>query len=251
MRNRLLVLAIMFVAVLGFGCSSPDDALEEPVAEADHDGGDAEEGADQEHGMEGDERDHYSKPDEVYAFLGIGEGDTVVDLMAGGGYNAERLAHLVGASGTVIVEGGSEDFEDRTIDGDLSDYSFTLVGDVAEIEDGSVNAVIAVRAYHLFPDVPAQLAELYRAMVPGGVVGIVEVRLNEAEGHNMESHRVGEQTVIGDFEAAGFEYVGESDILRRDDDDYAVFMVEGKTRYQTDRMLLKFRKPDTSGGDES
>ena len=82
-----------------------------------------------------------------------------------------------------------------------------------------------------------------RAMAPGGVVGVVEVRLNETEGHNMESHRVGEQTVIADFEAAGFEYVGESDLLRRDDDDYSVFMVEGRTRYQSDRMLLKFRKP--------
>lgn len=250
MRHRFLMRAVMFVAVIGFGCSAPEEAVEEPVAEADHDGGDAEvgDGADHEHGIEGDERDGYSKPDEVYAFLGISEGDTVVDLMAGGGYNAERLARLVGATGTVVVERGSEDFQDRAEDGDLSDYSFTFVGDVGEIADDSVDAVIAVRAYHLFPDVPAQLAELYRAMVPGGVVGIVEVRLNETEGHDMESHRVGEQTVIGDFEAAGFEYVGESDILRRDDDDYAVYTVEGKTRYQTDRMLLKFRKPDTSDG---
>jgi predicted methyltransferase len=245
MRHRLLVLAIMFVAVLGFGCSSVDEAVDEPVAEADHDGADtdAEEGGERDHGMEGDERAEYSKPDEVYAFLGVSEGDTVVDLMAGGGYNAERLAQLVGASGTVVVERGSEGFQERAIGGDLADYNFAFVGDVAEIEDGSVNAVIAVRAYHLFPDVPAQLTELYRAMAPGGVVGVVEVRLNEPEGHDMESHRVGEQTVIDDFESAGFEYEGESDILRRDDDDYAVYMVEGKSRYQTDRMLLKFRKP--------
>lgn len=243
MRHRLLVLAIMFVAVLGFGCSASEEAPAEPVAEADHDGGDADGVSDHEHGTETDERDGYSKPDEVYAFLDISEGDTVVDLMAGGGYNAERLAHLVGATGTVVVERGSEDFQDRAEDGDLSDYSFTFVDNVGEIADGSVDAVIAVRAYHLFPDVPAQLAELYRAMVPGGVVGIVEVRLNEAEGHDIKSHRVGEQTVIGDFEAAGFVYVGESDILRRDDDDYAVYTVEGKTRYQTDRMLLKFQKP--------
>jgi len=248
MRHRLLVFAIMFITVIGFGCSAAEDASEEPVAEADQDGGaEAEDGGDHEHGVEGDERDGYSKPDEVYTFLGIGDGDTVVDLMAGGGYNAERLAHLVGASGTVVVERGSEDFQDRAEDGDLSDYNFTFVGDVAEIADGSVDAVIAVRAYHLFPDVPAQLAELYRAMVPGGVVGIVEVRLNEPEGHDMESHRVGEQTVIGDFESAGFVYVGESDILRRDDDDYAVYIVEGKTRYHTDRMLLKFHKPATAG----
>ncbi len=244
MRHRVLVLAVMLVALVGFGCSSYDDSLEEPVAEADHEGGDTDaDDGDHEHGVEGNERDGYSKPDEVYAFLGINEGDTVVDLMAGGGYNAERLAPLVGAEGVVVVERGSEDFQERAVGGDLSDYSFAFVGDVAEIEDSTVNAVVAVRAYHLFADVPAKLAQLHRAMVPGGVVGVVEVRLNETEGHNMESHRVGEQTVIGDFEAAGFEYVGESDILRRDDDDYAVYVVEGKTRFHTDRMLLKFRKP--------
>lgn len=243
MRHRLLVFAVLFVAVLGVGCSSYDDSSEEPVAAAD-DGGEAE--AEGEQMMEGDERGAYSKPDQVYAFLGINEGDTVVDLLAGGGYNAERLAHLVGANGSVVIQRGSEEFRERTIGGDLSDYSFTFVDDVAEIEDASANAVIAVRAYHLFPDVPTQLAELYRAMVPGGVFGVVEVRLNEPEGHDMEAHRVGEQTVIGDFEAAGFEYVGESDILRRDDDDYTVYIVEGKTRYETDRMLLKFRKPESS-----
>ncbi|HJO03625.1 MAG TPA: hypothetical protein QGG47_06615 [Acidobacteriota bacterium] len=60
----------------------------------------------------------------------------------------------------------------------------------------------------------------------------------------MTSHRLGEGTVIADFETAGFEYIGESDILKRDDDDYAVFIQPGKTRYMTDRMLLKFRKPE-------
>ena len=48
---------------------------------------------------------------------------------------------------------------------------------------------------------------------------------------------------VDDLVAAGFEYVGESDILKRADDDYAVFIQPGKTRFMTDRMLLKFRKP--------
>jgi predicted methyltransferase len=244
MRHRLPVLAILFAAALSFGCSSYDDSLADDAGAEEGSAAEGEMGgADHAHGMETDARDEYSKPAEVYAFLDIAPGDTVVDLLAGGGYNAERLAHLVGPEGTVIVERGREEFQERAIGGDLSDYNFQFVGDVAEIADGTVNAVVAVRAYHLFQDVPAQLAQLHRAMVPGGVVGVVEVRLNEESGHDMESHRLGEQTVIDDFEAAGFEYVGASDILRRDDDDYTVYGVEGKTRYQTDRMLLKFRKP--------
>jgi predicted methyltransferase len=252
MRHRILVLAMMFVAALAFGCSSYDEALDDDTAaeaghdndDAEHDGEEGGDDADHEHGMEGDERSEYSKPGEVYAFLGIGEGDTVVDLLAGGGYNAERMAQLVGVNGTVIAERAGEEFQERAVGGDLSDYNFAFIGDVAELEDASVNAAVAVRAYHLFPDVPTQLAELHRALVPGGVVGVVEVRLNEESGHNMETHRLGEQTVIDDFEAAGFEYVEASDILRRDDDDYSVYGVEGRTRFQTDRMLLKFRKAE-------
>ena len=55
---------------------------------------------------------------------------------------------------------------------------------------------------------------------------------------------MGEQTVISDMEAAGFEFVEESDLLRIDDDDYSLYMPADGTRYMTDRMLLKFRKPE-------
>ncbi|NKB88229.1 MAG: methyltransferase domain-containing protein [Acidobacteria bacterium] len=251
MRHRLLALVLMFVAALAFGCSNYDDSLEsETAAEAGHDEDGGEDHGDGEdgdggdgHGMAGDERAEYSMPDQVYAFLEIAEGQTVVDLLAGGGYNAERVAPVVGTSGTVIAERAQEQFQERAVGGDLSDYNFQFIGDVAELQDGSVDAALAIRAYHLFPDVPVQLGEIFRAMKPGGVVGVVEVRLNEESGHNMETHRLGEQTVIDDFAAAGFEYVEASDILRRDDDDYTVYSLEGQTRYQTDRMLLKFRKP--------
>ena len=42
---------------------------------------------------------------------------------------------------------------------------------------------------------------------------------------------------------AGFELVDSSDILRRDDDDYTVYAAYGP-RYISDRMLLKFRRPE-------
>ncbi len=198
-----------------------------------------------EHGADRQERDAYSKPEEVYDFLGIEAGDVVVDLMAGGGYNTVRLAERVGPEGRVIAERGSDELRARVADGDLAALgNIEFVDDLAQIPDGSVDAVLAVRAYHLFPDVPATLAQLNRMLRPGGVVGIVEVRLNRPEGHDMQTHRMGEQTVISDMQEAGFEFVGSSDILRRDDDDYTVYVPEGRARFMTDRMLLKFRKPE-------
>jgi len=244
MKFRLAVLPLVFAVAL-FGCASPDEdavttADDDAMTDVDH-GDDG----DDHHGDGSPDRDHFSKPDEVYAFLGIGAGGRVVDVMSGGGYNAERLALLVGVTGFVVADGGSEEFRARLDEGgDLAATdNIRFVDELPQLEDGSVDAVVAVRAYHLFPDVPASLAELHRALVPGGVVGVVEVRLNQGEGHDMASHRVGEGTVIDDLVAAGFEYVGESDILKRADDDYAVFIQPGKTRFMTDRMLLKFRKP--------
>ena len=238
MRHRIVPFALLFLAAFALGCATATEAPEEPAAEEAA----VDEGGDQP-ALPADERDEYSKPFEVYEFLGIEAGNTVVDLLAGGGYNAERIAHVVGSEGLVIVDRGREEFQARTVDGDLADFNFQFVGDVAEIEDATADVIVAVRAYHLFEDVPAKLADLSRALKPGGVVGVVELRTNTEEGHDMDTHRVGEQTVIADFEAAGFEFVEESDLLRRDDDDYTVYRVEGRQRYQSDRLLLKFRKP--------
>lgn len=216
-------------------------------ADGDNDGGmnegehveEAAEGED--HHADPNDRDAWSKPAEVYAFLGIEPGDVVVDIMAGGGYHSVRLAEHVGPEGAVIAERGSDDLLVQVESGEAPS-NIRIVGELTELDDASADVVLAVRAYHLFPDVPAILAEVNRVLAPGGVVGIVEVRLNEDHGHDMTTHRMGEQTVIEDMEAAGFEYVESSDILRRDDDDYTSF--RAGERHMSDRMLLKFRKAE-------
>jgi len=245
MNTRLLALVMMLFAVTLFACAPVAETPDAPAQAAD--AGAAEEPAagGHDHPMDADDRDAWSKPSEVYAFLGIGAGNRVVDLMSGGGYNAVRLAELVGPEGRVVAERGSEELQGRLADdGDLAAVdNLEVVSGLDAIADASMSHVVAVRAYHLFPDVPAVLAQLYRVLEPGGVVGIVEVRLNEPEGHDMESHRMGEGTVIADMEAAGFEFVEESDLLRIGGDDYSLYMPADGTRYMTDRMLLSFRKP--------
>ena len=190
------------------------------------------------------ERDEYSKPAEVYDFVGIDEGDTVIDIAAGGGYNAYLLAERVGPSGKVIAtEGDNDGLAARLERGDMSDATnVEIVDSLSALADASVDSVVVIRWYHMLPDPPAFVAELNRIMTPGGTVGVVEVRLDQDEGHDMTSHRVGEQTVIADFEGGGFAFDGESDILRRDDDDYTLYWGPHGKRYVTDRMLLKFSK---------
>ena len=230
-----------------------DDAGEEHVAaEGGEEHAEAEGGAEHVHPAGDDvpsradevDRDEYSKPMEVYAFLGIDEGATVIDVGAGSGYNTYLLSGVVGSSGRVIAERGNEGLQARIDIGDLHEAGpVEIVGSIAEIPDSSADFIILVREYHLVEDWQGLVADMRRVLRPGGVAGIVEVRNNRETGHDWEIHRVGEGLVTEQLGTAGFELVDSSDILRRDDDDYTVYAAYGP-RYISDRMLLKFRRPE-------
>lgn len=189
------------------------------------------------------ERDEYSKPMEVYAFGGIGVGDSVVDIGAGSGYNTFLLSGVVGPTGEVIAERGNEGLAARIEYGDLAEAgNLTMVESLAAIAAGSADAIVLIREYHLVEDYHGLLADLSRILKDDGVLVVVEVRNNKAEGHDTTTHRLGEQTVIAQLAEGGFSLDGESDILRRDDDDYSVYGGTMNVRYITDRMLMRFVK---------
>ncbi len=189
------------------------------------------------------ERDEYSKPMEVYAFGGIGVGDSVVDIGAGSGYNTFLLSGVVGSTGEVIAERGNEGLAARIEHGDLAEAgNVATVESRAAIADGSADAILLIREYHLVEDYLGLMADLSRILKDDGVLVVVEVRNSEAEGHDMVTHRLGEQTVIAQFAEGRFTLDGESDILRRDDDDYTNYGGPVGLRYVTDRMLMRFVK---------
>lgn len=188
------------------------------------------------------ERDAGSRPLETMDFVGVEQGSVVVDILAGGGYNTYLLSERVGPTGRVYAQGYRPGLTARLERGDLSTAdNVILVEELEQIPDGALDAALIVRAYHLFENSGEFLGSLHRALKPGGTVGVVEVRLGQERGHEMSTHRMGELTVIDEFEAGGFEYVGESDILRNPEDDHTEFW-EGR-RHLTDRMLLKFARP--------
>jgi predicted methyltransferase len=55
-------------------------------------------------------------------------------------------------------------------------------------------------------------------------------------------HRIAVATVKAEMARAGFELVGQSDVLHRNDDDIEKLVFDPAVRGHTDRMLLKFRK---------
>jgi predicted methyltransferase len=194
-------------------------------------------------------RDVGSKPQEVMDFLGIDRGDRVADIFAGGGYYTYLLSERVGSTGMVWAQGFSPGLAARADSGDLADATnVTLVDSLSELPEATLDAAIIIRGFHLYPDPAELLGELSRALKAGGVVGVEEVRLGQEYGHDMETHRMGERTVIEEFEQHGFDYVDSSDILYNPDDPHTEFM-EGQ-RHLADRMLLKFAKPGEPASSE-
>lgn len=187
-------------------------------------------------------RDEGSKPQVVMDFVGIEPGDRVADIFAGSGYYTYLLSDRVGPQGRVYAQGYRPALALRLESGDLAGTgNVVLVDSLSDLPEEGLDHVLIVRGYHLFED-PAPLFEaLHRALVPGGTIGIIEVRLGAERGHDMETHRMGDLQVQEEFGAAGFEFVGASDALRNPEDDHTDFW-EGR-RHLTDRMLLKFAEP--------
>jgi predicted methyltransferase len=240
---RILVLLVfcglLFVACQGREGSEEGSAADTTAMAGDHDDHEEVEIPSREQEVA---RDEGSKPQEFMDFVGIQPGDSVADIFAGGGYYTYLLSQRVGPAGRVYAQGYSPGLAARLERGDLAEAAnVVLVDSLSDLPEERLDAAVIVRGYHLFPDPKALFDPLLRSLKPGGVVGVVEVRLGEDYGHDMETHRMGDQQVIDEFTAAGFEFVGASDLLRNPADEHTDFW-EGR-RHLTDRMLLKFAKP--------
>ncbi len=198
------------------------------------------------------------RPLDVYEFFGVQPGQTVADVYNSDGYNTHLLSRLVGDSGQ--VHSVFEFYSDKEIFGgglykvdavtervdDAGLHNVELALRLSDVPSDSVDVAIAVRNYHdiewTFPDLKRvdQVAEFYRIVKPGGIVGIVDVA-TDAEGWDDAAHRLNKRVAIDDFTAGGFEFVGESDVLANPADDHTQ---DGRPeRHKTDRYTLKFRKP--------
>jgi len=204
-------------------------------------------------------RDAGRKPVEVLAFLGIGPAMTVVDLIAAGGYYTEVLSLAVGRDGKVYAQNNEfilkmrDGINDKTMTSRLADDRLPNVErldrEMAEIglAEGSVDAAITALNFHDIyngrgPEAAASFLSTVRGFLkPGGVLGIVD-HVGVAGADNEELHRIELQLALDAAKAAGFE-VETSDLLRNETDDHTKNVFAPGLRGQTDRFLLKLRKP--------
>lgn len=211
------------------------------------------------------ERDAGRKPAQVLDFMRIKSGMTILDMFSGGGYYSEILSYVVGENGSVVSHSNEaylafvgDEFNARHADGRLPNVDVLMAeNNELELAADQFDAILLILAYHdIFYVAPQRgwpkidgekmLAELFKSLKPGGIVGIVD-HFAEA-GTPRETggtvHRIDPGIVIADMLAAGFKLDAKSDLLRNMNDDYSKIVFDPELRGKTDRFVLRFVKAE-------
>jgi predicted methyltransferase len=226
-------------------------------------------------------RDEYRHPKETLLFFGIRPEMSVLEVWPEPGWYTEVIAPLLRDKGKYYAAVIAADPDNKNITQRLGEYRAKLAarsdlydrvavvsfpadgGDV--VPPGSLDMVVTFRNLHNWMGrdmAPQAFATLYRALKPGGVLGIVEHRGNPAlaQDPKAKSGYVNEDYAIRLIEAQGFRLVAKSQVNAnpKDTKDYeqGVWTLPPTYRLGTkdhdkyaaigesDRFTLRFLKPD-------
>lgn len=208
--------------------------------------------------------DDSRKPAEILDFFGLKPGMAAADIMTGSGYWAEIMANAVGVGGKVTAFEPAQFYNDpeeqkvwkalteRRRDIDFVRYPFEdFKADGRRFDFAIINLsyhdLYWESAEYGIPrtDPRAFLKELFVAVKPGGVVGIVDhVGLpGDTRAIVEKLHRIDPAVVKADFEAAGFTLEAQSPLLANPADNHQLLVFKSEIRGKTDRFVYRFRKP--------
>ena len=228
-------------------------------------------------------RDIYRHPKATLQFFGVRPDQTLIEITPGGGWYSEILAPLLQDNGHYIaaVAGSTRDGEDRRDDSALhrkfaADPAHYGKARIMTFDPkapvfgpaGSADRVLTFRNVHnwvMADTAPAMFKAFFAVLRPGGVLGVVDHRADE--GASLESVKqsgyLPTSYVVKLATDAGFTLDESSEINAnpKDTKDYpkGVWTLpptltlgeQDRAKYQaigeSDRMTLRFVKPDTAG----
>jgi len=224
-------------------------------------------------------RDRYRHPIDVITFFGIRDDSTVVEILPGsGGYYMEILAPYLKAKGRYIAVNRDAAAPPQyladhkkllaRLEAEPALYGAVVVtqfnADRHEIAPpGSADFVLTFRNLHNWvarDEIDGALRAFYRALKPGGVLGVVDHRgrTDMSQDAQVKSGYIREDVAIALIEKAGFRLLGKSEVNAnpRDTKDYPegvwtlppTYRLKDKERAkyaaigESDRFTLKFVK---------
>jgi predicted methyltransferase len=201
-------------------------------------------------------------PAELLAFLQLPAGARVAEISAGTGYTTELLARAVGPTGTVYGQNNAFVIEKFAAAGWAERLAKPINKNVVRVdreldaplpkEASQLDSVVNVLFYHdtvwMKTDRAKMNSAIFEALRPGGTYVVVDHAA--AAGHGIADvsslHRIDEQTVRSEIQAAGFEVAAEATFLRNaaDQRDWNASPGQaGDKRGSSDRFVVKFVKP--------
>jgi predicted methyltransferase len=209
------------------------------------------------------QRDGSRKPAQILTFTGVQPGAQIAELLPGGGYFTRLFSKAVGSSGHVYAlvparspgaPADAPDFAAR-VKSIAADPNYANVSVVVEpfsqlAVPAPADLVWTSQNYHDLHNFPGLDVGVFNKMVfddlkPGGIYLILDHSAEAGSGgrDTKTLHRIDAETVKAEVLAAGFVFVGSSDLLRQPGDNRTLKVFDPSVRGNTDQFILKFRKP--------
>lgn len=204
-------------------------------------------------------RDAARKPAEMLAFAGVKSGDTVIELVPGGGYFTRVLSKAVGPTGHVYAaapDPKSSDAEPAAAKiaaepgyGNVTVIPITAAGLMAA---PNADVIWTAQNYHdmhlsrLHLDVAGFDKLLLSKLKKGGVLIVIDhAALAGAPVTDTADklHRIDPAAVRAEVTGAGFVFDGENTSLHNPDDPHTALVFDASIRGKTDQFAYRFRKP--------
>lgn len=191
------------------------------------------------------------QPMALLKFSGAGPGMNVLDVDTGGGYATQLLALAVGSSGTVWAQ--ADKLRPAFLKRMAEHPQANIIAAALPYEDpvpqgaNALDLITIIMNYHDIAFMPVDRAKmdrrLFDALKPGGHLVLIDHSAKPGSGTTVTKslHRIEEQTVLEEFQRAGFKLEAESADYRNpaDSRELPFFKMDAPS----DKFALRFVKP--------
>jgi predicted methyltransferase len=184
------------------------------------------------------QRDSWQRPVEVMERLGVRSGSVVADVGAGGGYFTFRLGARVGPDGKVFAQdldkSSLDKIADRAQKENLPQIKIVQgAQDDPKLPDSSLDAILVVDAFHEFTNANAMTSAFYRALKPGGRLGVLDrtAPLGLKTADYNEQHHIPQENLIALATTVGLRLISfEANFSAPPDGDPSYYVIFEKSK---------------------